>query len=112
MMILWSEGISAWIKRAKADPVLLAGRQQCHKRYGEHMTHHRGLRAGHESKGTVQEPGRSKYLLVEKRRYQEVRPEGEIPASMGKPRSIGEFHDQWKTQTEKKGKARYRGDSE
>jgi len=32
----------------KADPVLIAGRQQCHKRYGESMAHHRGLRAGHE----------------------------------------------------------------
>ena len=40
------------------------GRQQSWVRYGEYSGHHRGLRAGHVSKGVARELGRSDCFLV------------------------------------------------
>jgi len=85
------------------------------------MAHHRGLRAGHEiqrdSPGTweiqISPCGESK-VAGDPAGERNPGAHGEAPphGRVGKPRPMDEFHEQWKTQTDKKGKARYRGDSE
>lgn len=58
-------------------------------RSGEYARHNRGRRTGHVLKGVTQEPGIAKYPLVEKERYQEIHPNGKIPALKRKARVTG-----------------------
>jgi hypothetical protein len=44
------------------------GRQQSRRRHGKRVGHHRGLRAGHASKGVIRELGRASRLLGRNRR--------------------------------------------
>ncbi len=78
---------------------------------GEDMCYHRGLRTGHELKGATQEPGRAKYFLAEKRWYRRSRI-NRNPGDKEEAPPPNRVHTMVETQTQKKGKARYRGDSE
>jgi hypothetical protein len=61
----------------------VAGRQQFWMRQGECSGHHRGLRAGHASKGVTRERGRANGFLVENQ-AKECRPSRErLPAWRG-----------------------------
>jgi hypothetical protein len=97
----------------KADTVqwVEGSRPECDKQAekpgrGEHSGFHRGLRPGHAFTGVARELGRAVCLPAEKVRYEEeIRPEGEIPASGRRPRLCGESAEA-ETQTTKDGQSR------
>jgi len=84
------------------------GRQQSRMRYGECPGHRRGLRPGHAFTGVSRELGRAVCLPAEKGRYEDIRPQGKIPASQQRPRSCDESAKA-ETQTTKDGQGRVSG---
>ena len=83
----------------------MAGRQQSGNAIWPASGHRRGLRPGHAFKGVIRELERAVCLPAERERYEEdIRPEGEIPASRRRPRHCDESAKA-ETQMKKTGKA-------